>query len=123
MTTSRKTPQDRKPTDAAVAEAQQTRFEEVEGHELIKPFKDIKGSDQIRIIGRLKSIGLGDDSDDKDIDFDAFADFVDWIAERYTVDQKKFEDWSAGQAGMMRTLKLAMALLGELGKGMRSEVS
>ena len=117
-----KTPQDHKPSDAEIADIQKKSFSEIEGHEHIKPFSRIKGSDQMRIIGRLKNLGItsGKDNEDSDLDLDGFADFVDWIAENYTVDQKKFEEWSAGDAGMIRTMKLAMGLLSELGKGMGS---
>lgn len=122
--TSQKTPQDHKPSDAAIAEAQQKRFEDIEGHEHIVPFGKIKGSDQLRIIGRIKKLGLGDgDGEEADIDLDGFADFIDWIGERYTVDQQKFEDWSGGEGGIGRTMKLAMGLLSELGKGMGSDNS
>lgn len=126
MTTARK-PQDRKPAAAEIAEAQKKRFEEIDGHEHIKPFGKIKGSDQLRIIGRIKSLGLGgkdeDDVDEKDIDLDGFADFIDWIGERFTVDQDAFEAWSSGEGGIGRTMKLAMGLLSELGKGMGSDNS
>lgn len=122
--TSQKTPQDHKPSDEAIAEAQQKRFEDIEGHEHIVPFGKIKGSDQLRIIGRIKKLGLGDgDGEEADIDLDGFADFIDWIGLRYTVDQKKFEEWSGGAGGIGRTMKLAMGLLSELGKGMGSDNS
>lgn len=127
MATTPKTPQDRKKSAATIAAEQQVAFEEVEGHEHIVPFSKIKGSDQLRIIGRIKALGLGGGEKDEDaeteIDMDGFADFIDWIGERFTVDQKKFETWSSGQGGIGRTMKLAMALLSELGKGMGSDNS
>ena len=46
MAANRKSPQDRQPPAAeAVAEAQE-RFDEVEGHELLRPLSKVKGSDQ-----------------------------------------------------------------------------
>ena len=123
MTSARKTPQDKKPSQKEVQEALQKDFNEVEGSEHIVPFSKIKGTDQMRIIGRMRSLGIGDDDTESDINFEEFADFVDWIGEKYTVDQEKFEAWSAGPGGMVRTLKLATALLGELGKGMGSTES
>ena len=124
MTTQRREPEDHKPSDEAIAEAQQRRFEDIEGHEHITPFSEIKGSDQLRIIGRIKKLGLGDgDGEEADIDLDGFADFIDWIGERFTRDQAAFEKWSSGEAGIGRTMKLAMGLLTELGKGMGSDVS
>lgn len=127
--TAKKTPQDHQPAAAAIAEAQQKRFEDIEGHEHIKPFGKIKGSDQLRIIGRIKALGLAgkdgdaEEADEKDIDLDGFADFIDWIGERFTEDQDAFEAWSSGEGGIGRTMKLAMGLLSELGKGMGSDNS
>lgn len=118
-TPQKRAPQDRKRTNKEILEELQQEFSEIEGAEHIVPLGKIKGSDQLRIIGRLKNMGLGD-GEESDIDMDGFADFIDWIAERYTVDQEKFEDWSGGPGGMTRTMKLAMGLMSELGKGMES---
>lgn len=125
MATAPRKPQDHKPSQEEINAVLQREFSEVEGSELIVPFSKIKGSDQLRIIGRIQSLGIGadTDADTSDIDMDNFADFVDWIATNFTVDQKKFEDWSGGTGGISRTMNLCMALLGELGKGMNSDNS
>lgn len=120
-TTPARKPQDHKRTNKEVFDDLQKEFSEVEGSEHIVPLGKIKGSDQLRIIGRLKNLGLGEgDTSANDLDMDAFADFIDWIADRYTVNKEKFEEWSGGPGGMIRTLQLSMALMSELGKGMES---
>ena len=120
-TTARKAPQDHKKPKEEIYEDLQRDFNEVEGSELIKPLSKIKGSDQLRIMGRLVELGITDEgADESEIDFEKFADLVDWISERFSVDSKKFDEWSGGTGGMTRTLTLAMALMGELGKGMSS---
>lgn len=119
----RKAPQDRKPSQAAVAEAQQRRFEDIEGSEMLKPFSKIKGSDQARMLSRMmRLLGVEDleqaeGVDTSNMDLEEVADFIDWITERYAVDPEKFEDFTAGKGGMERALNLVMAYAGEVGEG------
>lgn len=119
----RKAPQDHKPSQEAIAEAQQRRFEDIEGSDLLKPFSKIKGSDQARMLSRMmKLLGVEDleqaeNVDTSNMDLEEVADFIDWIAERYTVDVEKFEDFTSGKGGMERALNLVMAYAGEVGEG------
>lgn len=95
-----------------------TRFEDVDGHELLKPFKTVKGSDQLRLLGKLKSLGVteGDGTNALDLELDALADFIDWVAERFALDVAKFEAFTSGQDGYERALNLAIAYAGALGE-------
>lgn len=111
-----KTPQDHKTKKT-------TRWEEIDGHELLKPFSKVKGSDQVRLMSRLQTLGLigaAADTDEVDaldsLDLDATADFIDWVAEKFALDIDAFEDFTSGPGGYERALSLAVAYAGLLGE-------
>lgn len=120
-----KAPQDHKTSDAVQAEEKQQRFDEIDGHELLKPFSKVKGSDQARLTGRLIKLGLfSDDAEDvsggvdvNELDFDAVADLIDYVSERFALDSGKFDAFTMGAGGMERAMNLAVAYAGEMGKG------
>lgn len=121
-TTATRKPQDRKPTKAAKQAEAQVRFAEIEGHELLRPFSQVKGSDQVRLLGRLTRLGLIDDAEDGDstadlsgMDLEEIADLIDYVAERFAVDVDKFEEFTSGRGGYERAMTLAVAYAGELG--------
>ena len=125
MADNTKKPQDRKPSKEEVAEAQQQDFSEIEGSELLVPFSKVKGSDQARLVNRLKSLGLfsddtdsegGDDVAFQDLDLEAVADLIDYVSEKFAVDSGKFDDFTRGCGGMERAVNLAVGCAGELGK-------
>lgn len=115
-----KTPQDNKAAAAEVERLKQERFEDVEGHELLVPFSKVKGSDQARLINRIKVLMNGDDELDTgdldSLDLDVLADVIDFVAEKFAVDKEAFEDFTCGHGGMSRALNLVMAFVSELGK-------
>lgn len=120
-----KKPQDRKPTKAEVSEEKQKDFSEIEGSDLLVPFSKVKGSDQARLVNRLKSLGLfSDDTDSEgdddvsfqDLDLEAVADLIDYVSEKFAVDSGKFDDFTRGSGGMERAVNLAVGFAGELGK-------
>lgn len=118
MATTPKTPQDRKPKQVDTV----TRFEDLDGAELLKPFDQVKGSDQLRLINKLRSLGYIDDPEaDGDAakpkeDLDKVADLIDWISEKFAVDTDEFEKFTAGQGGYARALDLVMAYASLLGE-------
>lgn len=121
-TTTARAPQDRKPTKAAKTEAAQVRFDEIEGHDLLRPFSQVKGSDQVRLLGRLTRLGLIDDAEDGDstadlsgMDLEEIADLIDYVAERFAIDVQAFEEFTSGRGGYERAMTLAVAYAGELG--------
>lgn len=118
-----KAPQDHKKSNVEIYEDLEKEFSEVEGSDLIVPLGKIKGTDQMRIIGKIQSLNIGEDSKESDMDLDTFADVIDWLSEKFSVDPAKFDEWSSGSGGMLRTMKLAMALMQELGKGLSSDAS
>lgn len=133
-TPARKTPQDRKPAQADVDAARQTRFEDIDGHELVKPFSKVRGSDQWRLIAQLRSTGLLNEDEEtpkgaeRKIDLDgldaeALADFTEWFAARFAVDEEKFWEKFSGQGAMQSIIEICFAYVGELGKGVSSEDS
>lgn len=120
-----KKPQDRKPTKAEVSEEKQRDFSEIEGSDLLVPFSKVKGSDQARLVNRLKSLGLfsddtdsegGDDVSFQDLDLEAVADLIDYVSEKFSKDSGKFDDFTRGSGGMERAVNLAVGFAGELGK-------
>ena len=81
MAANRKSPQDRQPPTAEVVAEAQERFDEVEGHELLRPLSKVKGSDQTRLMARLQRLGLLDEGEGEpgkggiaDLDLDEVAD-------------------------------------------------
>lgn len=128
MATNRKSPQDRQPPAAEVVAEAQERFDEVEGHELLRPLSKVKGSDQTRLMARLQRLGLLDEgegeADDEagkrgiaDLDLDEVADLIDYISERFALDSAEFDEFTCGEGGFVRALTLVMAYVGEMGKG------
>ena len=124
MAANRKSPQDRQPPTAEVVAEAQERFDEVEGHELLRPLSKVKGSDQTRLMARLQRIGLLDEAKDDggeigfdDLDLDEVADLIDYISERFALDSAEFDEFTCGEGGFVRALSLVMAYVGEMGKG------
>ena len=124
MATNRKSPQDRQPPAAEVVAEAQERFDEVEGHELLRPLSKVKGSDQTRLMARLQRLGLLDEAGDDagqggiaDLDLDEVADLIDYISERFALDSAEFDEFTCGEGGFVRALTLVMAYVGEMGKG------
>ncbi|UEJ82641.1 hypothetical protein Bra3105_17710 [Brachybacterium halotolerans subsp. kimchii] len=122
MTT--KTPQDHKTSQAAQDAEKQERFEDIDGHELLKPFSKVKGSDQLRLLAQLRGLGIVDDADDTsedvnidDLDFEKVADLIDYVSARFAIDPEKFDEFTTGDGGYDRAMQLAVAYAGELGKG------
>lgn len=124
MAANRKSPQDRQPPAAEVVAEAQERFDEVEGHELLRPLSKVKGSDQTRLMARLQRMGLldeakgdGDEVGFDDLDLDEVADLIDYISERFALDSAEFDEFTCGDGGFVRALTLVMAYVGEMGKG------
>lgn len=124
-----KKPQDHKTSQAEQDEQKQLRFNELDGHELLKPFSKVKGSDQARLMGRLIGLGLltddGESTDAVDdtgavdieaLDFDALADMIDYVSEKFALDTEAFDEFTMGRGGMSRAMTLTMAYAGEMGK-------
>ena len=124
MAANRKSPQDRQPPAAEVVAEAQERFDEVEGHELLRPLSKVKGSDQTRLMARLQRMGLLDEAKGDggevgfaDLDLDEVADLIDYISERFALDSAEFDEFTCGEGGFVRALTLVMAYVGEMGKG------
>ena len=124
MAANRKSPQDRQPPAAEVVAEAQERFDEVEGHELLRPLSKVKGSDQTRLMARLQRLGLLDEAGADagqggiaDLDLDEVADLIDYISERFALDSAEFDEFTCGEGGFVRALTLVMAYVGEMGKG------
>lgn len=112
---------------AAKETTEKVNFEEVPGHELLRPAGSIKGSDQARLLasaaklsdslGGLQNIDLDNPAEALEkIDFDALADMIDYVGERFAVDVEKFEEFTCGEGGMNRAFVLVFSYLGLLGE-------
>ena len=114
-----KQPQDHKKSQAEIQKA----FDEVDGSQFLKPLKEIDGFQQMEIMAELESVVGGADGEDTEVDFKAFAKAIRPVLEGLIVDEAGFQEWNRGPGAMGRLLELAMALLGELGKGIGSASS
>lgn len=100
---------------------------EIEGHELLRSPGKVKGSDQIRLVGKLRDLGyLGDDVtsggvDFLDMDLDALADFIDWVSAKFAINPDKFDEFTMGEDGYLKAMNLAVAYAAILGKEGKSE--
>lgn len=114
MTTSTKTPQDRKPSKNQIEEAKNQRFDEIEGHELLRPFSEIDGFTQLDLLEKLKILGL--DENDGDLDLSKARPLIEYVVENFALDQNAVVEWSRGPGGAVRLLKLTISYAGEVGK-------
>lgn len=94
------------------------RLADIEGFDLLVPFDKVKGSDQVRLLSRVRDLGLLDGSGNTgiaDLDLDAVADLIDFVGERYAKDPAKFEEFTTGKGGFSRAMNLVVVYAGELG--------
>lgn len=94
------------------------RLADVEGFDLLIPFDKVKGSDQVRLLGRVRDLGLLDVSGGmsiEDLDLDAVADLIDFVGERYAKDPEEFAEFTTGKGGFSRAMSLVVVYAGELG--------
>ena len=117
-----KQPQDHQPSK----EEKQLEFEELEGHELLKPITSMRPSEMARVQGKLISvissdIGVDDleNVDVSSLDFDALADFIEFLEDRYVLDGDAWDTFGH-EHGMEAVQSLAMGYGSAMGKGSRS---
>lgn len=110
------------PAGAKKAQDNLPSFDEVEGSELMISFKQVRGSDQLRLMGQLTKLGLLDDKsageeiDINTLDFEKVADLVDYVSAKFSKDPKKFDEFTSGKGGFERALNLAISYAGALGE-------
>lgn len=100
-------------------------FLKVEGHELLRPLKTVKGSDQMRLLGKLKSLGLVSEAGkkkteaqiSKSLDFEAVADLIDYVGEKFAHNQEEFEAFTMGGGGFERALNVVISYASIVGEG------
>lgn len=93
---------------------------------LLRPLKTVKGSDQLRLLARLKAMGFFTEEkktkgkskpEELEIDLDVMADFIDYVAEKFALDQAKFEEFTMGPGGYERALETVVEYASVLGEG------
>lgn len=121
-------PQDHQAPKSEIDAKKQLTFNEVEGSELLVPFKRLKASDAMRLTGRLLRT-LGDEVLDNNgkidandlkaavsaLNWDEAADFIDFIGERYVADPEGWAEFNRFD-NMDAVLDLVFAYAGEMGK-------
>lgn len=116
---------DKSTKDEAIKESKD--WVDIEGHELLRSPGKVKGSDQIRLVSKLKSLGYMDDGvtegsvDFLSMDLDALADFIDWVAAKFALDPDKFDEFTMGEDGYLKAMNLSVAYAAVLGKEKKSE--
>lgn len=107
-------------------EEKQLEFEELEGHELLKPITSMRPSEMARVQGKLISvissdIGVDDleNVDVSSLNFDALADFIEFLEDRYVLDGDAWDTFGH-EHGMEAVQSLAMGYGSAMGKGSRS---
>lgn len=94
---------------------------------LLRPVKTVKGSDQLRLLARLKDLGYLNDepapkgkakvkAEERPVDLDKMADFIDYVAEKFALDTKKFEEFTMGPGGYERALEVVVEYATSLGE-------
>lgn len=94
---------------------------------LLRPLKTVKGSDQLRLLARLKEMGFFQEEkkgksknakpEELEIDLNVMADFIDYVAEKFALDVKQFEEFTMGPGGYERALETVVEYASVLGEG------
>lgn len=107
-----------KKTGAEEAGVVEVEFADLEGSELFVPFEKVTASSQARLMGRMAKVFGGSESASmEDADFDALADLLDYVRDRFTVDREAFDALTSGRGGFERATDLVLGFTHELGKG------
>lgn len=122
MTTSKKTPQDRKPKAEPIKRPQDT-----EGFELLKPVDEVPVWDQAPLLSLVSQL-MGDAKEGEEIHLDEnvaillLGDIAKAMLP-WAVDQAEFTKFCTGKRAMQRVMDLAMAWTASLGEGESSDAS
>lgn len=93
-------------------------FSEVEGADLLIPPETLTASQTMRLMGRVQAAYADAPGGGGvfDMNTDTIADLIDFIGERYAVNQADYDDFGRGGKGLGRMLTLITAYAAELGK-------
>jgi hypothetical protein len=124
MTTSRKTPQDRKPKAEAVVPP---RPQDTEGYSLLKPIDEVPVWDQAPLLSLVNQL-MGDAKPGEEVELDESVALLllGDIAKAmlpWTVDKDEFTKFCSGKGAIQRVMNLAMAWTAALGEGESSDDS
>lgn len=113
-------------------------FANIEGSHLLRPIKTVKGSDQLRLLAKLREVGLmGDDKPKKttkaatakakeaeimDMPLEGLADLIDYVGEKFAHKPEEFEAFTMGEGGFERAIELVVSYAGLLGEGKSSGI-
>jgi len=108
-TSARKAPQDHKQAERPV--------EETPGWDLLTPIAELTAARQAIVLAKATETGaFSDGASEEDMDFAKLAEVIEYFSAEVAVDSAKFDKWSSGKGGFVRTTELLGAFLGELGK-------
>jgi len=119
MTTSKKTPQDRKPKAEKIVRPQDTP-----GFDLLKSIDEVPVWDQAPLLALVNELmGDGEAGEEVEIDENVALRLMGEIARAmvpWAIDQKEFTKFCSGAGAMQRVMNLAMAWTSALGEGVSS---
>ena len=98
-----------------VEDVKNLKFEDMDGHELLRPLSTVKGSDQARALNQLSKI-RGSLQGLEAVDLDKVADLIDYVAEHFALDVEEFEKFTSGEGGMSRAFLLTLTYLSLMGE-------
>lgn len=114
MAAPRKTPQDHKEPAAEIREDAKAALEsapalsETPGHELLRPLSEIDGFEQTEILLAFE---------EEESDTRAIMSFARRVRDEYVIDKDAFDEFNRGPGAAGRLIKLVMAYVAEMGKG------
>lgn len=124
MTTSRKTPQDRKPKAAAEPIK---RPQDTPGFELLKPIDEVPVWDQAPLLALVNQlIGDAKEGEEVQIEESLAIGLMGDIAKAmlsWSIDEAQFTKFCSGKGAMQRVMELAMAWTSALGEEKSSDDS
>lgn len=116
MTTSKKTPQDRKPKAEKIV-----RPEDTPGFNLLKPIDEVPVWDQAPLLALVTQL-MGDAKEGEEIHIEQ-KEAIPLLAEigkamlPWALDEKEFTKFCSGKNAVQRVMDLAMAWVAALGEG------
>lgn len=92
--------------------------------DLMKDPSAVKGTDQMRLVAQVRKFGLldADDNDIMSLPMDEMADFIDFIAAKFSKDPEAFDKFTSTEDGIQRACDLATTFVLLVGKRRNSAV-
>lgn len=106
-------------TTAQAEEQTPVKFEDLEGSDLLRPISTLRAWDQARLLNCVTPLQAAVEKGVEsiaDVDLNLFADVMELVAKKYTVDPEKFEEFATGAGAFNRVMDLIMSYVGLMGE-------